>query len=394
MATKDPGYRLHRQSGQAIVTLRDTRSDHRRDVLLGEHGTTESHTEYARVVQQWKDAGRVLDATPKPDKLTPPDRSVARLLLDFMLAEKRRYGLAPDDEALPSNLFTIRAALRRCRSIAGGVDARAFGPRALTEVRDAMIAEGLSRGHVNRLVRVIIRAFSWGVSQERIPAEKVDAMKHLRPLQRGEQGTADPPRIGLAPVAHVEAAIAYMTPQVAAMVNLMRHTGMRPGEVVQMRAADIDMSGKTWTYTPRHHKTEHHGIDRFIPLGPRAQAMTAVVGVGEKTASTLLAHLPELGTLNGQQAPALVGVAPHPRESGNWQGKRRVFGGRAHAGKALYMAARSAARFCPDLSVFYQCLRANGKPYKVAIIACARKLLIHLNTLIQQPTPPEGARRA
>lgn len=133
-------------------------------------------------------------------------------------------------------------------------------------------------------------------------------------------------------------------------------------------------------------------------LASKAHAMTAVTGVGDKTASTLLAHLPELGSLNRQQIAALAGLAPHPRESGNWKGRRSIYGGRSAVRKALYMAAKSAARFCPVISLFYQRLREAGKPYNVALIACARKILIHLNTLLAklnpQTTPksaPEGA---
>ena len=86
------------------------------------------------------------------------------------------------------------------------------------------------------------------------------------------------------------------------------------------------------------------------------------------------------------------------RRSGRWKGKRRIYGGRAPVRKALYMAAKSAAQHCPVLSVFYQRLRAAGKPYNVALIACARKILIHLNTLManfntpkKQNLAPEGA---
>jgi transposase len=107
-------------------------------------------------------------------------------------------------------------------------------------------------------------------------------------------------------------------------------------------------------------------------------------GVGVKTATALLAHLPELGTLTRGEAAAIAGLAPHPQESGNWRGKRRIYGGRAAVRKALYMAAKTAARWCPVISVFYQRLRAQGKAYNVALIACARKMLIHLNTLVKQ----------
>lgn len=136
-------------------------------------------------------------------------------------------------------------------------------------------------------------------------------------------------------------------------------------------------------------------IRRDEPLNAKANAMTRVKGVADQTAATLPACLPELGTLNRQQAAALVGVAPHPRESGNHKGRRRIYGGRADVRKALYMAAKSAARFCPVISAFYQRLRDAGKPYNVAIIACARKILIHLNTIIRNlqrdNTAPEGA---
>jgi transposase len=107
-------------------------------------------------------------------------------------------------------------------------------------------------------------------------------------------------------------------------------------------------------------------------------------GVGAKTAATLLAHLPELGTLTRGEVAAIAGLAPHPQESGNWRGKRRIYGGRAAVRKAMYMAAKTAARWCPVISVFYQRLRAQGKAYNVALIACARKMLIHLNTLVKQ----------
>lgn len=117
------------------------------------------------------------------------------------------------------------------------------------------------------------------------------------------------------------------------------------------------------------------------------QTMTTLMtpkGVGVKTAAALLAHLPELGTLSRGEAAAIAGLAPHPQESGNWRGKRRIYGGRAAVRKALYMAAKTAARWCPVIRVFYQRLRAQGKAYNVALIACARKMLIHLNTLVKQ----------
>jgi transposase len=119
-------------------------------------------------------------------------------------------------------------------------------------------------------------------------------------------------------------------------------------------------------------------------LKRKAEVMMQQKGIGTQTANTLLALLPELGDLDRQQIAALAGVAPHANESGNWTGKRRIYGGRAQIRKAMYMAARTAARWCPVISQFYQRLRENGKSFKLAIIACARKMIIRVNTLIKK----------
>lgn len=109
--------------------------------------------------------------------------------------------------------------------------------------------------------------------------------------------------------------------------------------------------------------------------------------VGPVLATTLLASLPELGTLNRKQIAALVGVAPFPRDSGTQQGRRRIWGGRAEVRAALYMAALTGVRHNPSLKAFYQRLRAAGKLPKVALTACMRKLLTILNAMIKHQTP-------
>ena len=120
-------------------------------------------------------------------------------------------------------------------------------------------------------------------------------------------------------------------------------------------------------------------------LTAKAQRLTSVKGVGDQTALSLLAEMPELGTLNRRQAASLAGLAPHPRESGEWVGKRSIGGGRHHVRRALYMAALCAARLHPSLSAFYKRLRTNGKPGKVALTAVMRKLLVLLNFALKNP---------
>jgi transposase len=111
------------------------------------------------------------------------------------------------------------------------------------------------------------------------------------------------------------------------------------------------------------------------------QVLRSVKGVGPVLSATLLTDLPELGTLNRKEIAALVGVAPRARDSGRLRGKRTCWGGRASVRAALYMAALVAARFNPILRDFYQRLLQAGKPKKVALTACMRKLLIILNAL-------------
>jgi transposase len=115
--------------------------------------------------------------------------------------------------------------------------------------------------------------------------------------------------------------------------------------------------------------------------------LQSVPGVGPVLTSTLLASLPELGTLTNKQIAALVGVAPLNRDSGTLRGRRTVWGGRAQVRAVLYMGAMVAARFNPVIRVFYQRLQRAGKTKKVALTACMRKLLTILNAMLKHRTP-------
>ena len=115
--------------------------------------------------------------------------------------------------------------------------------------------------------------------------------------------------------------------------------------------------------------------------------LRTVPGVGEQLSITLLAYLPELGTLDRRQIAALVGVAPFNRDSGTLRGKRTIWGGRARVRAALYMGALVASRFNPVIQDFYQRLLAAGKPKKLALTACMRKLLVILNSMLKHGSP-------
>jgi transposase len=124
-------------------------------------------------------------------------------------------------------------------------------------------------------------------------------------------------------------------------------------------------------------------IEESTELSAKAEKLTAVSGVGARTAALLLAQMPELGQLNRREVAALVGVAPFNRDSGRMRGKRTIYGGRRSVRHGLYMAALVAARHNPILRGFYLRLRAAGKPAKVALTATMRKLLIVLNSALK-----------
>jgi transposase len=115
----------------------------------------------------------------------------------------------------------------------------------------------------------------------------------------------------------------------------------------------------------------------------KAEILGSTPGVGPTTAASLLAELPELGQLNRQQISALAGLAPYNHDSGRFQGKRSIWGGRASVRSVLYMAALSAKRCNPVIRAFADRLEQTGKPFKVVITACMRKLLVILNTLLK-----------
>jgi transposase len=137
-------------------------------------------------------------------------------------------------------------------------------------------------------------------------------------------------------------------------------------------------------------KTTERGLRQAVEASPAWQAkadrLRAVQGLGEGSILTLLASLPELGTLNRKQIAALVGVAPLNRDSGTLRGRRCVWGGRAEVRQTLYMATLSAVRYNPILKAFYTRLRDVGKTAKVALVACLRKLLTIINAMLRDQT--------
>lgn len=123
-------------------------------------------------------------------------------------------------------------------------------------------------------------------------------------------------------------------------------------------------------------------------LGRRFALVADIDGIGERTALSLVIRMPELGSMSREQAGSLAGLAPVTRESGRWKGPAHVGGGRGRIGRALFAAAQAACRqWNRDTMALYKRLRAAGKHHNVAVVACARKLVIYANAVLARGTP-------
>jgi integrase len=257
-----PSYRLHKVSGQAVVTLRG------RDHYLGSHGSEASRQLYDRLLAEWLVERNKPAESPKQVAAIGVVELVAAYL-DFAQGYYRQGGQPT------SEYVAVRDALKPVVELYGGVQVSEFGPLALKACRERMVQRGLARRHVNQRVNRIRRCFRWGVENELVAPTVLEGLRSVTALKKGR--TPAPETLPVQPVLreHVEAVLPHVAKQVACMIQLQLLTGMRPGEVVQMRPGDIDRSGPVWVYRPIHHKTDYRGIDRLIYLGPAAQELLA-----------------------------------------------------------------------------------------------------------------------
>jgi integrase len=260
-----PSYRQH-SSGQACVTVR-LPGGRRREILLGPWDSPESRAEYRRILAELDtNQGRL----PQPASVDAPARlSVNEIILAFWKHAEQHYR-APD--CTPTGeADNYREALRPLRQLYGHTAAADFGPLALRAVREAMVKAGLSRGVVNARVSRVRRVFKWAASFEMVPAPVYEALRTVAGLHASRTEAREGTGVKPAPAAHVNSTLPFLPAPVAAMVRLQLLTGMRVGEVMAMRAIDLNTTGPVWTYTPARHKNQHRGMGRVIYLGPQAQ---------------------------------------------------------------------------------------------------------------------------
>ncbi len=259
-STRPPSYRLHKASGQAVVTI------DRKDRYLGVHGTPESRLRYERLISAW------MQGEPVPARESEPsnDITVAEVCVQYLRWAESYY---VKDGKETSELHNVKRAIKALRESYASLPARQFSPLKLKAVRQRFIDDGLCRAGCNRFTGIVARIFRYGVENELIPPDVAHGLEAVKRLAKGrcEAPETDP----VLPVDQdaIDASLPFLNVQYRAMVKIQLLLACRPGELVTMRPREIDRSKAVWVYRPRLHKTMHRGKDRIIPIGPRAQLL-------------------------------------------------------------------------------------------------------------------------
>ncbi|WLD13130.1 site-specific integrase [Planctellipticum variicoloris] len=254
---RKPAYTLHRPTGQARVRIGG------KDHYLGEYGSPESRDRYDDLIAEWFAS----DGDVSRYSLTIDD-----LALLFMAHAEGYY--RHKDGTPTGETTNLRHALGFVIRSHGRTRARDFGPLKLKDVRDAMISAGMCRSNVNRQIHRVKRLFAWGVENERVPAAVYQSLQAVAGLRRGRSKARESAPVAPVPQGTVDATLPHLPGVVADMVRLQLLCGARPGEICSIRPCDITRGlNGVWTYRPATHKTEHHGRERRIFIGPEGQAV-------------------------------------------------------------------------------------------------------------------------
>jgi integrase len=254
-----PKYCLHKPSGRAYVRI------HGKVVYCGDHGTAKSKQEHGRLVAELAaSSGGVVPGVPA-SQFTVVELAAA--YLDFALGYYRKNGRPT------RSLDNIKRAIKLVKDIYGHDPVAEFSPLRLLAIQNQMATAEHTRSYVNKQVGAIKRMFKWGVSRGLVPPQVHTALATVEGLRMGRTTAKEPRRVLPVEDAVINATLPHLPAVVADMVRFQRLTGSRPGEVCMIRPCDVDRSGEVWQYRPESHKTEHHGRERIIYIGPQAQAV-------------------------------------------------------------------------------------------------------------------------
>jgi len=217
-------------------------------------------------------------ATGTPPAITEDDGSKYSIA---ELADAYRQWWVPRQRSR-TRRYTLALALKPVLEIYADLPAADFGPLCLTAVQQKYLHADYARSTINMCVYMVRAMFSWGVSRELVEPQVLTALQAFRGLSFGE--AREPEKVKTVQDSHIEAIREHVGRPVWAMIQLQIHTAMRPGEVCTMRTRDITKDDSSlpaavrslcWVYRPGQHKTDRHGIDRLVLIGPKAQGILA-----------------------------------------------------------------------------------------------------------------------
>lgn len=258
-----PAYCHHRGVGQAFVKIGG------RFVYLGPYGSEESRSAYSVIVADVL-AGREVTPPARGQRITA-QRATVREVCDRFKRHADAYYVKDGQKTAEAGM--VSNACDHAVALFGDQPAESFGPLALKAVRERMIAAGWARTTINSSINRVRRAFKWAAAEELIPATVSGGLATVPGLRVGRTDARETKPILPVDDAVIEQTLAKLPEVVADMVRVQRLTGMRPGEVCQLRPGDLDRSAEVWIYRPATHKTEHHGRERFVFIGPQSQAI-------------------------------------------------------------------------------------------------------------------------
>ena len=273
-------YLHHKPKNLAYVRLPDGNGG-RKIVYLGEYNSPESRVEHARLLAKMATAPTPEAALRLATSKTTDDVTINEIIVGFMEHAQQHYRRA--DGTMTDEVDQCKQTLRLFKKLYGDTLAAEFGPKDLKTVRQAMVDANWSRKTINGRVGRIRRMFRWAASEEMIPASVHQGLSTVTGLQAGRTEARETEPVGPVPMEHVLPVLLCLRPAVAAMVEVQLLSGMRPGEVCQLRPCDIDRSGAVWLYRPEQYKSKHKGKSRVVVIGPKAQAILTKLNPPEPT---------------------------------------------------------------------------------------------------------------
>lgn len=272
-----PKYRLHKGTGYAFVQHRTIRNKSHR-LYLGKYGTPESLRRYQQFLQRLQvGAGEPLPALSD----CPTIDEVIIAYLDFARSYYSRDG------KLSSQYASMKRALKILGAMFGEELASSFGPKSLRMFQLELVKVDCARSYINQVTDRVKRFFRWACAEELVPPSVYQALDCVPGLRRGDLGSRDNAAVRPVDLATVHALLPFVSPTLAALLQVQYLGGMRPREACTMRPCDIDMTGDIWLYRPASHKNAWRGRGLIKAL-PRAAQLILAPFIAAKPADAFL----------------------------------------------------------------------------------------------------------